>query len=185
MLFVRGLSRQSVDRLCEQHDAAIAIVNPGDAFVVGGTLAALDALAREAQTMHAARVVAVPVEVASHTPRLAKASMRFRESLSQVALTFPPVGSTRLLSGIDGSAVVDAKEGLDKLAAQISRTVQWADCLQGCIEAGATCFLELGPGSALSEMAAGGYRDIPARSLDEFKTLQGAQSWLVRQGYSG
>ena len=79
MLFVRGLSRQSVDRLCEQHDAAIAIVNPGDAFVVGGTLTALDALAREAQFMHAARVVAVPVEVASHTPRLAKASMRFRE----------------------------------------------------------------------------------------------------------
>jgi [acyl-carrier-protein] S-malonyltransferase len=147
----------------------------------------LDALAREAQFMHAARIVAVPVEVASHTPRLAKASMKFREILimSHVPVAFPQPRGTRLLSGLDGSPVVAAKEGLDKLAAQISRTVQWADCLQGCIEAGATGFLELGPGSALSEMAAGAYRDVPARSLEEFKTLQGARSWLFRQGYTG
>jgi hypothetical protein len=28
MLFVRGLSRDAVDRLCARHDAAIAIVEP-------------------------------------------------------------------------------------------------------------------------------------------------------------
>ena len=65
----------------------------------------MDALAREAQFMHAARVVAVPVEVASHTPRLAKASMKFREILSQVAVTFPPTGSTRLLNSAVASSI--------------------------------------------------------------------------------
>ena len=69
--------------------------------------------------------------------------------------------------------------GLDKLAAQISQTVQWADCLQGCIEAGATAFLELGPGHALSEMVGGTYRDVPARSLDDFRSLQGVRAWLA------
>lgn len=179
LLFVRGLSREIVDRLCERNDAAIAIVNPGDAFILGGSRAALEALAREAKAMNATRVVEVPVEVASHTKRLAKASAAFRERLSHVSVRPPPTVGTRLLSGIDGSPVIDVKAGLDKLAAQISQTVQWADCLQGCLEAGATNFLELGPGRALSEMLASAHPDVSTRSLEDFKTLQGARAWLA------
>ncbi|MFZ1428744.1 MAG: acyltransferase domain-containing protein [Geminicoccaceae bacterium] len=178
LLFVRGLARNTIDRLCEQHDAAIAIVNPGDAFVIGGSGAALEGLIHEAKAMHATRVVLVPVEVAAHTKRLAGASTAFRENLSQVSVRAPRTTDARLLSGIDGAPVIDAEAGLDKLAAQISQTVQWADCLQGCIEGGATVMLELGPGPALSEMAAGAYRDVPARSLENFRTLQGIRAWV-------
>jgi [acyl-carrier-protein] S-malonyltransferase len=177
--FVRGLSRDAVDRLCERHDAAIAIVEPGDAFVVGGSRATLRALVDEAKAMGATRVVNLPVEVASHTKRLARASAEFRKSLSHVPVRLPPTGGTRLLSGIDGSPVIDAEEGLDKLAAQISQTVQWADCLQGCMEGGATAFLELGPGAALSDMLASACRDVATRSLEDFRTLQGARAWLA------
>ena len=35
LLFVRGLSRDTVEGLCARHDAAIAIINPGDAFCLG------------------------------------------------------------------------------------------------------------------------------------------------------
>ncbi|MEI9988410.1 MAG: acyltransferase domain-containing protein [Rhizomicrobium sp.] len=178
MLFVRGLSRAAVDDLCVRHGAAVAIINPGDAFVIGGSRAALDGLAAEAKAAKAARVVDIAVEVASHTKRLAAASAEFREILSHVPVKPAPFG-TRLLSGIDASSVLDTKTGLDKLAAQISQTVQWADCLEGCIEAGATAFLELGPGPALRGMAAEAYRDVPARSLEDFKTLPGARVWLA------
>jgi [acyl-carrier-protein] S-malonyltransferase len=47
------------------------------------------------------------------------------------------------------------------------------------MEAGATAFLELGPGRALSQMVAGAYPDVATRSLDEFRTLQGARAWLA------
>jgi [acyl-carrier-protein] S-malonyltransferase len=47
------------------------------------------------------------------------------------------------------------------------------------MEAGATAFLELGPGRALSQMVAGAYPDVATRSLDEFRTLQGACAWLA------
>jgi [acyl-carrier-protein] S-malonyltransferase len=63
MLFVRGLARDAVDRLCERHGAAVSIVNPGDAFIVGGSRAALNALADGARAMNATRVVDVPVDV--------------------------------------------------------------------------------------------------------------------------
>ncbi|RZN25366.1 acyltransferase domain-containing protein [Bradyrhizobium sp. Leo121] len=178
MVFVRGLPRDAIDTLCERHDAAVAIVNPGDAFILGGSRAALKALADDAKAMKAARVVDVPVEVASHTPRLAKASTEFRDRLSHAAVMVLPTG-TRLLSGIDAAPVIDVKTGLDKLAVQISQTVQWADCLQACMESEATVFLELGPGRALSEMVAGAYHDVATRSLDDFRTLDGIRAWLT------
>lgn len=180
LMFVRGLSRGDIDRLCEKYEAAVAIVNPGDAFVIGGSRLALQGIAGEAKAMHAIKVVDLPVEVASHTKRLVAASAAFRESLRGISVAFPPAAGARVLSGIDGSPVSSVEVGLDKLAAQISQTVQWTACLQGCIEAGATAFLEFGPGHALSAMAEGAWRDMPARSLEDFRSLQGACAWLAR-----
>ena len=46
--------------------------NPGDAYVVGGSRVALQALARGARASGATKIGLLPVEVASHTRRLAK-----------------------------------------------------------------------------------------------------------------
>lgn len=180
LLFIRGLSRDTVDALCHRHHAAVAIVNPGDAYVLGGAGEALNSVAEEAQRIGAARVVRVGVNVASHTSRLASASMEFRKVLDQTLIKRPPNMSARLFSGIDGNAVLDIPAGVDKLAAQISHTVRWAACLESCVEAEATTFLELGPGRALSQMATSAYPDIPARSFEDFRTLQGVRTWLAR-----
>ncbi len=178
LLFVRGLSRQTIDRLCARHDAAVAIVNPGQAFIIGGSRVNLDALAADARALNAARAIDVPVEVAAHTAQMARASAEFRQILSDVPLTRAPAASARILSGVDALPVLDVQTGLDKLAAQISRTVRWADCLGACREAGATVFLELGPGRALSRMVAAAWPGVSSRSLDDFRSVQGARAWL-------
>ncbi len=180
LLFVRGLARPVVDDLCRRHDVSVAIVNPGESFVLGGAGAALDALGEEARGSGAARVVRIAVDVASHTPRMAAASTAFRRTLDDAPVRPRPEPGVRLLSGIDGAPVLDIGAALDKLAAQISHTVQWAACLDACVEAGATAFLELGPGHALANMAAGVQPGIPARGLDDFRTPQGACAWLAR-----
>jgi len=177
LLFVRGLARDTIEELCRRHDAAIAIVNPGDAYLLGGSGPGLDALGNEAKSKGASRVVRAGVNVASHTARLSAASTAFRAILDRAPVTAPAVG-VRLLSGIDGSAVLDVRSGLCKLAAQISQTVEWAACLDACVEAGATGFLELGPGRALAVMATIAHPGIPARSLADFRTLQGVRTWL-------
>ena len=105
--------------------------------------------------------------------------MLFR-SLDQIPTKTKFDAGVRLFSGTDGTPVFDIPTGLNKLAKQISHTVQWAHCLEGCVEAGASVFFELGPGRALNEMAAGAYPDILARSLEDFRTLQGARAWLAR-----
>jgi [acyl-carrier-protein] S-malonyltransferase len=178
MPFVRGLGRGTIDKLCEGRDAAVAIVNPDNAFVVGGSSQALAALAEEAKALNATRVVELPIDVASHTASLAAASAMFRSRLGETLVKPAPTAGMRVLSGIDGAPVIDVRAGVDKLAAQISHTVQWSDCLQGCVEAGASVFLELGPGRALAKMAGDAYPAVPARSVEEFRTFEGAAAWI-------
>ncbi|GAB7535060.1 malonate decarboxylase subunit epsilon [Burkholderia sp. 3C] len=179
MLFVRGLAREALDALCAGHDAAVAIVNPGEACVLAGSTEALAALAGEAQAHGASRVVEVPVRIASHTPRLAAAVPVFRAALGQASVGRGAAG-TRLFSGIDGAVVLDVGDGLDKLARQIAEPVEWAACLAACVEAGASAFLELGPGRALAEMAAGAYPAVPARSVADFRSWDGLAAWLAK-----
>lgn len=180
LLFVRGLERADIDLLCATREAAVAIVNPGNAWVLGGMRDALADIAAQALAQGAARVVPVHVNVASHTFLMGEATASFRNTLAGTAMARSPRVGSRLFSGIDGEAVLGAAQGAEKLALQISHTVQWASCLEACVEAGATAFFELGPGRALSEMVSGAYAGVDARSLDDFKTLQGARDWLSR-----
>jgi [acyl-carrier-protein] S-malonyltransferase len=180
MLFIRGLSRAVIEDLLAEQDAAIAIVNPGDAFVVAGTQAALQSIAAAAQRQGAARVVPVGVEIASHSPLMREASAVFRSRLAQVSVADTPAPGTRLFSGIDGVVVLKGPVAIGKLASQLSQPVQWAACLDACVEAGADAFLELGPGRALAEMAANAHPGVAARSVDEFKSLAGVRAWLAR-----
>lgn len=180
MLFIRGLDKATVDQLCAGREAAVAICNPANAWVLAGRKSALDHIAHEATRRGALRVSSIPVKVPSHTYLLANASVAFDRALADVHLQAARQPRVRLFSGIDGDPVLDAGNDLHKLALQISHPIQWEKCLAGCVEAGATAFLELGPGRALADMAAGAYPEIPARSLDDFRSVRGVLDWLTR-----
>jgi [acyl-carrier-protein] S-malonyltransferase len=182
MLFVRGLTRAALAALCAGRDAALAIVNPGEACVVAGTRVALAAIEDDARRAGAVRITPVGVRVASHTSRLAEAVPVLRAALAGVSAVRRPASGVRLFSGIDGAPVLDPADGLDKLARQVAEPVEWAACLDACVEAGARAFLELGPGRALAEMASAAYPALPARSLADFRSWDGVHTWLGRIG---
>ena len=180
LAYIRGLSRADVEALCATHGAGVAIVNPGDMVVIGGARADLTTICALAERSGATKTGPLKVAVASHTTRLADAGTAFRAALPDIHGRIRP--GVRLLSGIDGSAVGSIEGGLDKLAAQVSQTIDWAACLQASREAGVDRALELGPGNALATMASAAYPEIDARSLDDFRTLEGVERWLSRPG---
>lgn len=180
MIFIRGLSRSILESLLQNREAAIAIVNPGDAYVVAGTRAALEAVAADAARQGAARIAPVGVDVASHSRLMREATASFRTALSHVPSERAPVHGTRLISSIDAQPVLDGARSIAKLALQLSEPVQWAACLEACIEAGTDTFLELGPGRALAAMAASAYPGVNARSVDDFRSIDGLHDWLAR-----
>ena len=71
-------------------------------------------------------------------------------------------------------------EGRGKLALQISRTIDWAACLEACREYGADRVLELGPGHALATMARTALPAARVHAVEEFLTLDGVTDWLAR-----
>jgi [acyl-carrier-protein] S-malonyltransferase len=184
-----GLRRDTLDALLRTHALAlaplavappgIAIVNGADSFVVGGAAEALDTCLAEARRLGATRTVRLRVSVPSHTKLLQQAGEAFGALLDRQAL-HPQAAGIRLLSGIDAETIRDPRTGLRKLALQVARTIDWAGCLEACREAGATRFLELGPGSALARMV--DTRMSPAaRAVEQFRTADGVRAWLAQQ----
>jgi len=176
---ITGVRRRILEPILTRHALSIAIVNDVDSFTVGGPRAALQAACEEAAARGAKRTVTLPVTVPSHTPLLSKATEQFRVTLREASPRLPRAGY-RLLSGIDGETVLDIETGIDKLARQISTTIDWAACLESCLSAGAAAALELGPGTTLSRMASTLFPDGRARSVEEFRSLAGLRTWLQR-----
>lgn len=180
LLAIRGLSRDAVNDLTLSLQADIAISNPSDTFIVGGSSEALEALAKAALAAGATRVKKVQVQVAAHTHLMCRAAGAFLTSLDNAPIRDALPLGVRLLSGVDGTAMPSIGEGKSKLAEQIAHPIEWDACLRACVEAGCTAFLELGPGRALAAMAAEVALGIPARSVDDFQSLDGVGSWLKR-----
>ena len=177
---ITGLNQTQVGELCSRHDAHIAIINGEDFFIVGGKKDALQIIHAEAKAAGATGATMLRVAVASHTPLLTEASRRFAEALARLNLSKSPLPRVRLLSGVDGEAVFDVREGSRKLAAQISHPLHWSACLDGCRAAGAETVLELGPGHALAGMAHSMFTETKVRSVDDFRTPAGVSAWLQR-----
>ncbi len=177
MRAVRGVDREHLQHLCEAHAVHIAIVNGADRFVIGGRE---EDLRRLEPTLSArgVKVTELPVHVASHTPLLASATHVFGEHLARSGLRAPPIP---ILAGIDGAPVSTRERALTTLTRQVAETVEWTACLEGLAEEGCTVLLELGPGTDLSRMARDALPSVSARSVSEFKTLDGVCAWVMRQ----
>jgi len=181
LAYVRGLARERVDQLARDKEAEIAIANPANTFIVGGERQLLGEFCESALASGALRAALLPVMVAAHTSRLAGTQAPFRAALeaSKPARQLVRHPGVTLLSGLDGSPIWDFSAGADALARQLGTCVRWDLCLEAAVERGATAFLELGPGRALARMAqADAYPQIPARSLEDFRTCEGVRSWV-------
>ena len=176
--FVRGLERGHVEALAAQFDCALAIVNPRQSFVIGGPRDRVEQCCAAALAQGAAAARRIGVNVASHTPLLAGAVAPFRAVLQATPLSRPMPG--RVLVGAATASVVAGAPGLAGLAAQIGTTLDWAAVLDSLIERGVDRVLELGPGSALAEMAHTAYPALDVRALDDFRSLAGAAAWMRR-----
>lgn len=176
MLALQGLRHEVVDGLCAGQRAWIAIAIGEDEFIIGGESAALESLGKEFAG-RGAKLTRIKVGLASHTPLLGNAVQPFRSLLNASSLTAP---ATPVVAGIDAAWVVRREAAIEKLAQQLDRTIEWAACMDTLYERGCRVFLELGPGRALARMMQARFADVDARSVDDFRSLDGVSSWLSR-----
>jgi [acyl-carrier-protein] S-malonyltransferase len=175
LLSVQGAAR-SIAHACRQHGLAVAIRLAADRVVLGGASDALDA-AQASLTDEGARCTRLAVRIASHTPRMAPAAAAFAVRLQTVTFGAPLAALVCNASG----ATERRPEALKQvLAEQIARTVPWDDCMDAVAERRVRCVLEVGPGTTLTKLWNERHPDIPARSVDEFRSPLTVAQW-VRQ----
>ena len=174
LVALRGLPLARAEALAAEVGAEVAITNGPDHCVVGGDAGALAALEARAPAAGAATVQRLPVDVPAHTRLLAGAVAPFADALARSALADPAVP---VLAGVSGAPVRTRADAIQALSAQLARRIEWSRCLATAAEMGCSVFLELGPGSALARMAAEALPDAQARSVDDFRSLEGVARW--------
>ncbi len=174
--YIRGLPFHHVRTLAARFGCAIAIVNPGDLFVLGGARDAVAALCAAALAAGAQRGGALPVRAAALAARLAAAVAPFQAALADTPANRP---AAQLLSATDQRLVRDPPAAIGGLARQVATAIDWAATLDALRERGVARVLELGPGCALAEMVRTAAPECDARAVDDFRTVAGARAWLL------
>jgi len=177
LVAVSGLAPDTVTALCAATNCSIAIENGFDAVVLGGPRDALAAMQSRAEQA-GAHCTPLRVEVPSHTPAMQPAAEAFATLLAGLPLRAPTLP---LFSNTSGERLWNALQAADALAAQIARTVQWAACMDQIHARRVTCVLEIGPGAALARLWNQRHPDVPARSVDEFRSVTAIADWAIRQ----
>jgi len=171
---VQGVGQPIIEAACARHAVAVAIRQSADRFVLGGLAEAI--LRAEIDlASRGARCTRLAVRVASHTTLVAAAARDFGQQLEAMTFQTP---HTALVCNLTGTAVRAAAELKRALAEQIANTVRWDECMEWMAERRVACVLEVGPGSSLSKLWNEIHPEVPARSIDEFRSAEAVIRWL-------
>ena len=152
MTALLGIEDDDADAACRRSDgdAWVANYNAPGQVVIAGDPAALARAVEAAKELGAKRAMPLPVGGAFHTPYMASARDRLREALAAATLLDPDVA---VFANIDARPHLMANEWASLLSAQLVSPVRWRQSVQHMADAGATTFIELGPGSVLTGLA--------------------------------
>jgi [acyl-carrier-protein] S-malonyltransferase len=117
------------------------------------------------------------VRVASHTPAMHDAATAFARHIAPLDWRN---AERPVVCNVDGRGRRDPDAFKLALSAQMKQMVQWDSCMDVIAERRPDCVLEVGPGSGLSRMWAARHPHIPARSVDEFGSLEAICLWVQR-----
>lgn len=124
-----------------------ANLNSPDQVVIAGHKAAVDRAMELAKAAGAKRAVALPVSAPFHCPLMKPAQDRL--ALDLEAIEFRDL-EIPLFNNVDAAEVRSGEAAREGLIRQVSGTVRWIDTIRAITAAGATRFVEVGPGAVLT-----------------------------------
>jgi [acyl-carrier-protein] S-malonyltransferase len=165
MAAVIGEERAKVAGLCREFDVEAANFNAPGQIIVSGEKAKVDALVAGAKDRGVKRVMPLNVAGAYHSRLMEPARVAFADFLRGVEFRSPTL---TVFSNTTGQRVSQPDEIRAALVKQVVSSVLWEDCMRNAVAAGATEFLELGPGGVLAGLARRTEKSWTVRSISEF-----------------
>jgi [acyl-carrier-protein] S-malonyltransferase len=125
----------------------VANANCPGQTVISGELGALTRAIDLARERGAKRVARLAVSIAAHSPLMAHASAQLGELVERVPLRAP---QAPVVANATGQALTTVQEIRDELAHHMERPVDWTGSVRAMVDAGATTFVDVGPGQVLT-----------------------------------
>ena len=176
LIAVSGLAVEKAAEIAAGHEGYVAIIIRHDHCLLGCLAEKAEALA-SAAAPSAQKVLILNVTVASHTPLLDSAVEPFRKAL-QVHNCRPL--KSPVLAGVNAYKIQSKEDMVRWLPEQIHQTVRWDLISSRLAESNCQVVLELGSGAQLAHMALAGKTAQEARSISEFRTVDGIVSWVEK-----
>jgi [acyl-carrier-protein] S-malonyltransferase len=150
MAAILGMELEKVDAVCQ--DAAQgevcspANINSPEQIVISGNTAAVERGTKLADERGAKRAKLLPVSAPFHCSLMKPAQDRLEADLNKLKMQRPvyPVACN-----VEASFVSDELRARSTLAAQVTGSVKWLQCMRLLIEQGVETFVEIGPGKVL------------------------------------
>ncbi len=170
MAAILGEERATIYDLCAAFDIEAANFNAPGQIIVSGEKSKVEAAVAAAKDRGIKKVIPLNVAGAYHSRLMEPARAAFAAYLQGVAFNAPAAGIT-VFTNTTGQAVSDPDAIREALVKQVVSSVLWEDCMRSAVAAGATTFLELGPGGVLAGLAKRTDKAWVVKSIAEFSDL--------------
>lgn len=168
MAAILGEERQTIYDLCAAFDVEAANFNAPGQIIISGEKSKVDAAVAAAKDRGIKKVIPLNVAGAYHSRLMEPARAAFATFLEGIPFNAPQLTVFTNTTGQTVSAPAAIREALVK---QVVSSVLWEDCMRSAVAAGATTFLELGPGGVLAGLAKRTDKAWTVKSLSEFADL--------------
>jgi [acyl-carrier-protein] S-malonyltransferase len=170
MAAILGEERATVYDLCSAFDIEAANFNAPGQIIVSGEKSKVEAAVAAAKDRGIKKVIPLNVAGAYHSRLMEPARAAFAAYLQGVTFN-PPAADVTVFTNTTGQAVSEPAAIREALVKQVVSSVLWEDCMRSAVAAGATTFLELGPGGVLAGLAKRTDKAWVVKSIAEFSDL--------------
>ncbi len=171
MAAIIGVPDETVESICKEVSTDGNVVVPANyncpgQLVISGNIDAVNAACEKLKAAGAKRALVLKVSGAFHSPLMESARAELASAIENTKFSKPvcPV-----YQNYDAKAHEDPEEIKQNLIAQLTSPVRWTEEVNNIVAAGATEFIECGPGKALQGMIGRickGNDNVSAHSLD-------------------
>jgi [acyl-carrier-protein] S-malonyltransferase len=165
MAAVIGMDDKIVEDICASITDEIVVAanynSPGQ-LVISGTIAGIDKAIEKLTAAGCRRALKLPVGGAFHSPCMEPARQELADAINSISFNN---AKCPVYQNVPANAVTDATAIKSNLIAQLTAPVKWTQSVENMIAAGATSFIEVGPGKVLQGLVKKVNKEIETSSL--------------------
>ncbi len=169
MAAIIGLEEDATRAVCQEADVELANLNCPGQLVISGEYESVVRASELAKARGAKRAVVLPVAGAYHSRLMVSAQEKLRQAMEKLAWRTPafPVVANVTARPHDVAADIQAL-----MVRQVTASVRWEESMRCLLGQGCRCFLELGPGTALSGFMRRIDRNVEVLNVADMPSLE-------------